>query len=114
MAYDLQLAERIRAALKDRPHITEKRMFGGVAFLRKGLMFAGLSGHALMARIGKDAYADALRRPHVRPMDFTGRPMPGYVFIDPAGLRTAAQLRTWLDRCERFVATLPAKKRTAK
>ncbi len=110
MAYDERLADRIRAALKDQPHIAEKRMFGGVAFLRKGLMFAGLSGNALMARIGKDAYAAALQRPNVRPMDFTGRPMMGYVFIDPAGLRTAAQLRKWLDQGEQFVATLPPKK----
>jgi TfoX/Sxy family transcriptional regulator of competence genes len=110
MAYEEQLAGRIRAVLKGWPHRAEKQMVGGVAFLRKGLMFAGLSDNALMARIGKDAHADALRRPHVRPMDFTGRPMQGYVFIDPAGLRTAAQLRAWLDQCERFVATLPAEK----
>ena len=109
MPYDERLAQRIRAALKDRPHITEKRMFGAVAFLRRGLMFAGVSGASLMARVGKDHHADSLARPHVRPMDFTGRPMQGYVFVDPEGTASAAQLRFWLDRCEQFVATLPPK-----
>lgn len=109
MPYDERLAQRIRAALRDRPHITEKKMFGGVAFLRRGLMFAGVSGDSLMARVGKEHHADSLARPHVRPMDFTGRSMQGYVFVDPEGTASAAQLRFWLDRCERFVATLPPK-----
>lgn len=110
MAYDETLAARVRAVLENRPHITEKRMFGGVAFLRKGLMFAGIADRALMARVGKDLHAESLARPHVRPMDFTGRPMQGYVFVDPPGTKTDRQLRFWLDRCEQFVATLPVKK----
>lgn len=109
MPYDERLAQRIRSALRDRPHITEKKMFGGVAFLRHGLMFAGVSGSALMARVGKANHADSLGREHVRPMDFTGKPMEGYVFVDPEGTQTDAQLRFWLERSEQFVATLPPK-----
>jgi TfoX/Sxy family transcriptional regulator of competence genes len=109
MAYDERLAQRIRSALEGNPHITEKRMFGGIAFLRKGLMFVGVSDSSLMARVGKDQHADSLSRKHVRPMDFTGRPMQGYVFVDADGTRSDAQLRFWLDRCERFVASLPPK-----
>lgn len=109
MAYDEQLALRIRNALAGNPAITEKKMFGGIAFLRHGLMFVGVSDSSVMARVGKASYADSLARKHVRPMDFTGRPMQGYVFIDAPGVKTEAQLRFWLERCEKFVATLPPK-----
>ena len=109
MAYDERLAQRIRSALKVNRHITEKKMFGGIAFLRKGLMLVGVSDASLMARVGKDNHADSLSRKHVRPMDFTGKPMQGYVFVDAEGAKTEAQLRFWLERCERFVATLPPK-----
>jgi hypothetical protein len=84
-------------------------MFGGLAFLRNGLMFVGISGSSLMARVGKESYADSLSRKHVREMDFTGKPMQGYVYVDAEGLKTEAQLLFWLERCERFVATLPLK-----
>jgi len=109
MAYDERLAQRIRSALRGNRSITEKKMFGGIAFLRKGLMFVGVSNSSLMARVGKENHADSLSRKHVREMDFTGRPMQGYVFVDAEGIQTEAQLRFWLERCERFVATLPPK-----
>jgi TfoX/Sxy family transcriptional regulator of competence genes len=109
MAYDERLAQRIRAALKNDRSITEKKMFGGLAFLRNGLMFVGVSGSSLMARVGKENHADSLSRQHVREMDFTGKPMQGYVYVDAEGLKTEAQLLFWLERCERFVATLPSK-----
>lgn len=109
MAYDERLAQRIRASLQRSRHVTEKKMFGGIAFLRKGLMFVGVSDSSLMARVGQENHADSLSRKHVRPMDFTGKPMRGYVFVDAAGTKTEAQLRFWLERCERFVATLPPK-----
>jgi hypothetical protein len=109
MAYDERLAQRIRTALQGNRLITEKKMFGGIAFLRKGLMFVGVSDDSLMARVGKANYGDSLGRQHVREMDFTGRPMQGYVFVDAEGIKTAAQLRFWLERCEKFVATLPPK-----
>jgi TfoX/Sxy family transcriptional regulator of competence genes len=109
MAYDERLAQRIRNALAGNPAITEKKMFGGIAFLHRGLMFVGVSDSSLMARIGKANHADSLSRTHVREMDFTGKPMQGYVFVDAQGIRTDAQLRFWLERCKRFVATLPPK-----
>src|SRR5262245_47518387 len=109
MAYDERLAERIRAALQGKRFISEKKMFGGIAFLRKGLMFVGVSDSSLMARVGKENHADSMSRKHVREMDFMGKPMQGYVFVDAEGIKTDAQLRFWLERCERFVATLPPK-----
>ncbi len=109
MAYDEHLAARIRAALSGEPGITEKKMFGGIAFLRNGLMFVGVSDESLMARVGAADHAESLARKGTRPMDFTGRPMTGYVFVDPAGTRNAADLRSWLDRCAAFVSTLPSK-----
>ena len=109
MAYDERLAQRIRSALQGNRHITETKMFGGIAFLRRGLMFVGVSDNSLMARVGKENHADSLSRKHVRPMDFTGKPMQGYVFVDAEGTKTEAQLRFWLERCEQFIATLPPK-----
>ncbi len=82
MAYDEYLVSRIRKALEREPGITEKKMFGGVAFLRHGLMFVGVSDSTLTARVGEDLYQDSLAREHVRVMDFTGKPMAGYVYID--------------------------------
>jgi hypothetical protein len=110
MAYSEQLAQRIRDALAGDRAVIEKKMFGGIAFLRHGLMFVGVSDSALMARVGKPNHADSLGRKHVRPMDFTGKPMQGYVFIDAPGIKTEAKLRFWLERCAQFVSTLPPKK----
>lgn len=109
MAYSERLAQRVRDALAGNRAISEKKMFGGIAFLRHGLMFVGVSDSSLIARVGKPNHADSLARKHVRPMDFTGRPMQGYVFIDAPGIKTDVQLRFWLERCERFVSTLPPK-----
>lgn len=109
MAYDPGLAQRIRELLADRPGISERHMFGGVAFLLDGHMFAGLSGSDLMARVGPERYADALALPHVRPMDFTGKPLKGYVYIAADGLTEDRDLRAWVDWCAGFVARLPPK-----
>jgi TfoX/Sxy family transcriptional regulator of competence genes len=110
MSYDEKLVERIRAAVEGRPAIGEKKMFGGICFLHAGAMFCGVAGDDLMVRVGPDAYEQALTAPHARLMDFTGRPMKGYVFVGPAGTRTAAQVRAWVERALAFVTTLPAKK----
>jgi TfoX/Sxy family transcriptional regulator of competence genes len=109
MAYNERLAQRIREALEGNEVITEKKMFGGIAFLRRRLMLVGVANDLLMARVGKDNYAESLSREHVREMDFTGKPMQGYVYVDPQGLDTDEKLRFWLDRCEQFVVTLPPK-----
>lgn len=109
MAYDEHLASPIRKALGREPGISEKKMFGGLAFLRYGHMFVGLSDSTLMARVGKDLYQESLAREYVRVMDFTGKPMAGYVFIDEPGTATEDALRFWVSRCLMFVSTLPPK-----
>ena len=110
MAYDEGLAQRLRQALQAHRGITEKRMFGGLAFLSRGYMFIGITGDKLMARIGPDYYEQALSRRHVRVMDFTGRPMKGYVFVSPPGFGKDSDLLDWVHRCHRFVQSLPSKK----
>ena len=108
MAYDEGLAQRIREIL-GRARVTEKRMFGAVAFLSRGHMFAGIVGDTLMARIGPKLYADALREPHVREMDFTGRPMKGYVFVEPPRIEQDDALERWIVTSRTFVRSLPPK-----
>lgn len=98
MAFDEQLATRIRAGLGSRSGIAEKKMFGGLAFLFEGRMFCGIVGRDLMVRVGPEASEECLALDHVRPMDFTGRPMKGYVFVALPGLQTAESLQQWVDR----------------
>jgi TfoX/Sxy family transcriptional regulator of competence genes len=106
MAYDEALASRIRRCLGFRADIAEKRMFGGLAFLLDGRMFCGVVKGDLMVRVGPDRYQEALGRPHVRAMDFTGRPMKGYLFVGPAGSRSEKAVKAWIERGAEFVATL--------
>ena len=109
MAYDENLASRIRKVLTGRQGISEKKMFGGVAFLLNGNMFCGIVKDDLMLRVGPERYADALKEPHVRLMDFTGRPLMGYVYVAPAGCRGEPALAKWIGVGARFAATLPPK-----
>ena len=108
MAYDEKLADRIRDAVEIRGGVTERKMFGGLAFMLDGHMFCGVVGDELMLRLGRERAEAALDRRHVRPMDFTGRPMAGMVFVGAGGLRGVA-LRRWVDTAEDFAATLPPK-----
>lgn len=110
MAYDERLAQRIRQALQARSDVSEKKMFGGLAFMTDGRMFVGVLGTTLMVRVGKDAEAAARARAHVRAMDFTGRPLAGYVYVDAPGCKTAVQLRHWLNQALEFVLTLPPRR----
>ena len=109
MAYDEVLAERIRGVLARRRGVAEKKMFGGIAFLVNGNMACGVVADALMVRVGPDAYADALDRPHASEMDFTGRPMKGMVYVARPGIRTAKLLKDWVDRGVSYARSLPAK-----
>ena len=111
MAYDEGLAQRIREALDPDVPVVEKRMFGGLAFMAHGHMCFGILGPALMARIGPADYEAALAQAHVRKMDFTGRPMAGYVLIDPAGIEEDEDLVRWLQACLTFVRALPPGRR---
>lgn len=109
MAYDEGVAARLRELFVGSPGIIEKRMFGGLAFMFRGHMLIGIIGESLMARVGPVEYATALKRPFVREMDFTGKPMKGYVYVDPAGFEADADLKRWIERCLGFNASLPAK-----
>ena len=110
MAYDEEFARRVREQLADEDGVTEKAMFGGLAFLLHGNMAVGLSrGGQLMVRVGPDATDDALSRPHTRPLDMAGRPMKGWILVEPEGVKTKRQLRTWVNRGVQFARTLPPK-----
>ena len=109
MAYDEGLAERLREIFADRYDVSEKRMFGGLAFMLHGHMCCGIVNDTLMARVGLDQYADALRRPHAREMDFTGKAMKGFVYVDPAGFEADEDLRDWVALCVGCVNSLPPK-----
>lgn len=109
MAFDEALAERLRNALAGRDGVTEKRMFGGLGVLLNGNMLVGIAGDRLIVRLGPDAHAAALARPHVGEFDITGRPMKGWVMVSPDGTDTDAELQAWLDQALAFAATLPPK-----
>jgi len=107
--YDEKLADRIRIALRPRRGLSERKMFGGLAFLLRGHMLCGVVGADLMVRVGAAAYEESLARPHAREMDFSGRPMKGLVYVAPPGVRTSRQLGSWLERGLAFVSALPPK-----
>jgi TfoX/Sxy family transcriptional regulator of competence genes len=109
MAYDEKLAGRIREIINSSGQFTEKKMFGGIAFMLNGNMCLGVLGDLLMARVGPGQYEASLTKPHVQPMDFTGKPMKGYVYVEPAGYKEDIDLKVWVDRCVDFVSTLPGK-----
>jgi TfoX/Sxy family transcriptional regulator of competence genes len=92
MAYDEALAQRIRRILNG-PHVEERKMFGGLTFLLQGRMCCGIVGGDLMVRVAGDDYEALVHQAHVRPMDFTGTPLRGFVYVSPPGFRTAATLR---------------------
>lgn len=96
MAYDEHLANRIRRALGDRDDLSERQMFGGLAFLCRGRMCCGIVGADLTVRVPVEEFDAVIRRPHARPMDFTGKPLKGFAYVSPPGFRTAAALRKWL------------------
>jgi TfoX/Sxy family transcriptional regulator of competence genes len=106
--YDEALAGRVRATLARRKNITEKKMFGGVGWLLNGNMCVGVWKRWLIARLG-EAFADALREPDVRPFDITGKALGGWVMVGPEALTGDDELREWVNRCVRFVRTLPPK-----
>ena len=109
MAYDEALAARIRTLLAGRNDVREQKMFGGLAFLVGGKMAVGILGEDLMVRVGRDAYDEALERPHTRPMDFTGRPMKGMVYVAPAGIGSEHDLAGWLEAGVACAASLAAR-----
>ena len=111
MAYDERLAERIRISLSGRKGMTERHMFGGIAFLLRGNMCCGVIQDLLMLRLGPEGAERALARPHAREMEFTGRPMKGMVYILPEGVRTERQLQGWVEQAAQFAQGLPKKRK---
>jgi TfoX/Sxy family transcriptional regulator of competence genes len=109
MAFNEALAERIRQALSRRKNIEEKKMFGGVGFLLNGNMLVGVWKDSLIVRLGPDDGDEALREPHVREFDITGRPMKGWVLVEPEGVEGDDQLKGWIQRAMKFVGRLPKK-----
>jgi TfoX/Sxy family transcriptional regulator of competence genes len=109
MSYDEGMAQRLREALAHRTDVVEKRMFGGIAFMLSGHMCCGVVDDTLMARVGPGQYQEALALPHAREMDFTGRPMRGFVFVDAEGLESDEELAGWVRRCQDYVDRLPPK-----
>jgi TfoX/Sxy family transcriptional regulator of competence genes len=108
VAYDEELADRVRIVLADEPGLTERKMFGGLAFMLNGNMACGIVKDELMLRLGAEGADAALEEPHVRQMDFTGRPMTGMVYVEPAGLDDAG-LRRWVGQAAGFARSLPPK-----
>lgn len=109
MSFDEDLAGRVRLALGARKGLTEKKMFGGLAFLLNGNMCCGVLRKDLILRLDADRAGDALAEPHTRVFDFTGRPMRGWVVVGPAGCRDDGALADWVGQSAAFAASLPPK-----
>jgi hypothetical protein len=118
MAYDETVAERVRRALAGRRGVVEKKMMGGLCFMVSGNMCCGVTGSAVLIRVGREGYREALAKPHVRPLEFAGRRASGFVLVDPDGHRGDKALAAWIERGLAVVAALPrktaAKKQTVK
>ncbi len=112
MAYDEGLAERIRGVLQDEPNVVEKKMFGGVCFMVGRKMSVGIVKDDLMVRVGPEKNDEALAQPHARPMDFTGRPMKGFVYVSPEGFEADERLAWWVAQGVSFARSTkgPAKR----
>jgi TfoX/Sxy family transcriptional regulator of competence genes len=109
LAFSESLAGRIRDALARKRGVEEKKMFGGVGFLLNGNMLVGVWKNSMIVRLGPYAYDDALLEPHVREFDITGKPMKGWVMLDPEGVEDDHQLADWVAQATKFVQTLPKK-----
>jgi hypothetical protein len=109
VAFDEGLGERVRAVFGGAPDVTERRMFGGLAFMVAGNMACGVLGDDLMVRVARDDYETTLALPHARQMDLTGRPMRGFVVVDGAGVAEDEDLGAWVERGVGFVRSLPPK-----
>ena len=106
MAFDEQLAARMRQTLGKRAGLTEKKMFGGIAFLLGGNMCCGVHKSDMIARLDPNETDSALAEPNVRLFDLTGRPMKGWILVESNGLEDDAALERWVGRSVEFVKTL--------
>jgi TfoX/Sxy family transcriptional regulator of competence genes len=109
MPFDESLAARIRKVLARKRGIEEKKMFGGVGFLLNGNLLVGVWKDSLIVRLDPEESADALREPHVKAFDSTGKPMKGWILVEPEGIEDNDQLAGWIDQATKFVKSLPTK-----
>ena len=109
MAYNEDTAQRVRDLLAGEPGISEKKMFGGLCIMASGNMACGVLNDDLVIRVGPDGHEEAVTLPHARPMDLTGRPMKGMVYVGPRGFASPEDLKGWVDRGLRFARSLPPK-----
>ena len=109
MAYDEELADRVRAQFAGRSGVREQKMFGGLAFMLNGNMACGVLGGELVVRVGKENLDEALSLPHSRPFDMTGRPMRSFVYVAAEGLSTGDGLAAWAARGISYADSLPPK-----
>src|SRR6516165_205335 len=109
MAFDETLAARIRDALARKRGVQEKKMFGGIGFLLHGNLLVGVWKEALVVRLGEEEGEEAMKEPHVKEFDITGRPMRNWVLVGPEGVQDDDQLKGWIERAVKFVGALPTK-----
>ena len=109
MAFDEKLATRIRTHLGKRTGLVEKKMFGGIAFLLNGNMCCGIHRDSLIVRLDPRETEGALSEQHTRVFDLTGRPMKGWILVEPPGLSTEARLGKWVARASKYAGSFPAK-----
>jgi TfoX/Sxy family transcriptional regulator of competence genes len=109
MAFDEGVAERIRALLADQADVQERKMFGGLRFLCGGNMACGIVGEELMVRVGPDGWSDALKEPHAREMNFTGRSMKGMVYIGVDGFAEDGDFARWVEQGTSYARSLEPK-----
>ena len=108
MTYNLKLAERIRSELNDMQFV-EKKMFGGTGFLLNGNLACGVNKDNLIVRVDPEKHGALLKKPHTKPFDLSGRPMKGWLVVEPDGVKTSKQLGTWVKEGVEFALTLPPK-----
>jgi TfoX/Sxy family transcriptional regulator of competence genes len=111
MPFDDKLAGRVRKILEKIDGLSEKKMFGGICFLVNGHMALGLVNEDLMIRVKPDSYEKMLSQPHVRKMDFTGKPLKGFLYVGAKGTESEKDLRKWVLKGAKFALSLPAKKK---
>lgn len=109
MAYDQGLAQRMREELDQIPNLSERQMFGGIGFMVNGNMACGVNKEEMIVRVGPENYDQALKKPHTRVFDFTGRPMKGWVMIAPEGYESDEDLKYWIEQGVSFAQSLPEK-----
>jgi TfoX/Sxy family transcriptional regulator of competence genes len=109
MSYSEELAKRIRAKLKHKPGVVEKKMFGGVGFLVNGNMACGVNKQDLVLRLNEADFEAAMKKSNVRIFNMTGRPMKGWILVSPTGYKSDKALLDWIDKGVTFAASLPHK-----